>query len=218
MITMSSALENLLSEYPILEDGLAAGIINLSALARQLRPRLQAVLKKEVSEGAVMMALKRLQPHIIEQFAEVRHILKNLVDITVRSNLSEFTYAVSEATLEKQKELLDRLGQKREAFVTFTQGVAETMVIVSSRFEHIVEEIFRHEKRLAKLSSLSAIIIKLPAKSVHTPGVFYAILKQMLWARINVVEMVSTYSEFTLVFEKDQVDRAFSQLKNFLWR
>ena len=51
---------------------------------------------------------------------------------------------------------------------------------------------------------------------MHHPGVHYTILKQLAWNDINLVEAVSTYSEFTIILERDVVDRAFSVLMNYL--
>ena len=47
-------------------------------------------------------------------------------------------------------------------------------------------------------------------------GVHYTLLKQLAWHDINLVEAVSTYSEFTIVLRRDVVDRAFSVLMEFL--
>jgi len=79
-----------------------------------------------------------------------------------------------------------------------------------------VKEIFKEEKLLSKFTNLSSITIKLPQEAVYTPGIHYSILKWLAWENINVVEEVSTFTEFTIVLEETQVDRAFSLLNNFL--
>ena len=71
-------------------------------------------------------------------------------------------------------------------------------------------EIFGGESVLARLGNLSAIIIRLSPRTVHIPGVYYAILKQLAWGNVNVIDVVSTTTEFTILIEKPQVDRAFS--------
>ncbi len=40
--------------------------------------------------------------------------------------------------------------------------------------------------------------------------------KQLAWNNINVVEVVSTYTEFTIILQKKQVDVSFSILMKFL--
>jgi hypothetical protein len=200
-----------------MEEGLAAGIINLSALARKILPQIEKELMKKVEEMTVVMALKRLSLKIEEKSCVIAEFLKNMGDLTVRSNLVEFTFRNSDSLLEKQKLLLEELGDFRDEFVTITRGVFEVAIIVNADAEKMVEEIFKQEKKISKITNLSAIIIKLPVEAVSVPGVHYSILKHLAWENINVVEMVSTFTEFTIIIGKDQIDRAFSILKKFLW-
>jgi hypothetical protein len=47
------------------------------------------------------------------------------------------------------------------------------------------------------------------------PRIFYTILKQLAWESINVIEVVSTYTEFTIILERGQVDQSFSILMKY---
>jgi len=48
--------------------------------------------------------------------------------------------------------------------------------------------------------------------------VHYSILKQLAWSNINVIEVVSTYTEFTVIIDNARIDTAFSVLKNLMMR
>ena len=217
MRTVAEAVESLVSAAPFLEDGLALGILNLSALARRLRPRIEAELHKEVSDAAVMMALKRLAPRFASKTAEVNRLLRRMGELTVRSSLVEFTFRNSETILERQQELLAAVHRRRDTFLTVTQGVFEVTVIASALLAGKIEQVFAGERTVSRLDDLSAINIRLPRETVHTPGVHYVLLKQLAFANINVVEVVSTFTELTVVLSHREVDRAFSVLKRFLW-
>jgi hypothetical protein len=216
MQTVADEIERIVMTHPFLEEGLSRGLINCSALARAIQPQVEQALFKDVSESAILMALKRLSAKMSGRGIRFETVLKEMGDLTVRSNLAEFTYLRSLTIMEKQKILLNRIADPSQAFLTFTQGVFETTLIVSAGLADLVEEVFFEEKPLSRLDDLSAIVIKLPAASVSTPGVHYAILKQLAWKNINVVEVVSTYTELTVVLDKDQVDLAFSVLMKFL--
>ena len=217
MRTVAEAVESLVSAAPFLEDGLALGILNLSALARRLRPRIEAALHKDVSDAAVMMALKRLAPRFASKTAEVNRLLRRMGELTVRSSLVEFTFRNSETILERQQELLAAVHRRRDTFLTVTQGVFEVTVIASALLAGKIEQVFAGERTVSRLDDLSAINIRLPRETVHTPGVHYVLLKQLAFANINVVEVVSTFTELTVVLSHREVDRAFSVLKRFLW-
>ncbi len=217
MITVPELVRKIVLNSPLMEEGLAAGIINLSALARKILPQIEKELMKKVEEMTVVMALKRLSLKLEKKSSTMAEFLKKMGDLTVRSNLVEFTFRNSDSLLEKQKLLLHKLADFRDEFVTITRGVFEVAIIVSADAEKIVEKIFKEEKKISRITGLSAIIIKLPAEAVSVPGVHYSILKHLAWENINVVEMVSTFTEFTIIIGKDHIDRAFSILKKFLW-
>jgi hypothetical protein len=217
MITVPELTQKHLREYPLLEEALARGIVNLSALARELRPGIEAELGKTVSPAAITMALKRLSPEIQKRGAAGSVRRKTAGDLIVRSNLVEFTFRHSESIWEKQKRLLQRLEGDRDVFLTFTQGVFEVMLIASAGIERAVLDIFGKETIVSHVKGLSAIIIRLSPRTVLIPGVYYSILKQLAWGDVNVVDVVSTFTEFTILIDRQQVDRAFTILTRYMW-
>lgn len=216
MITVAEVLNKVVLETPFLEEGIADGIINLSALARKVRPQVEKTSMKPVSESAILMALKRMSPKLTKKIKLNKQSIFRAGDLTVRSDLSEFTFLKSDTLVEKQKALLHEIKERADHFVTFTQGVFEITTIVNADLTETVETIFKGEKVISQLGNLAAITIRLSPQTVHTPGVHYSILKQLALRDINVVEVVSTYTEFTIILEKDHVDVSFSVLLKFL--
>lgn len=211
MISVSDALGEIISSYPLIEEGLSKGIINYSAFARQIRPQIEKRLYKSVSEGAIVMALKRLSGKLTKATHKMN---LNLSDLTVRSNLTEFTFANSDSLIEKQRELFHQLSGKKDVFCAVSQGVRETTFIASSEAASVVEKIFVKETSTPKIDQLSSITIHLPEETVKTPGVYYQILKRLAWENINMIEAISTYTEITIVFENKDINKAFAVLKN----
>jgi hypothetical protein len=217
MITIAEGVAEYIGSVPFLEEGLARGIINMSALAREMRPRLQAALGKNVSPAAILMALKRLSPALVKRSGTRPAALKHPGDLIVRSNLVEYTFRRSDALWEKHKKLLHRIERDREAFFTYTQGVYEVMLIASAGIEKAVLEVFGRQDLIAHCRGLSAITLRLSPRTTHVPGVYYTILKQLAWGNLNVVDVVSTSTEFTILLETQQVENAFAILKRYLW-
>jgi len=217
MQTIASAVEMIIRDSPLLEECLAAGLLNLSAVARAIRPRVELEIMKKAGTAAVVMALRRLAPRLESKAGDPRGILRLIRDITVRSNITEFTFRNSDTILQCQVRLLQRIRGEVDQFITCTQGVHEMTVMVHADYESVVEKVFQDEKRVSRLRNLAALGIHLTPKVVEVPGVYYAILKQLTWSGINVVEVVSTMTELTLVLEKKNVDKAFLVLKKHLW-
>jgi len=215
MTTISECVNDIVSRKPFLEETLASGLINLSSLAREIHPEVCEKLDKDVKHGAIVMALKRLKPTINFQInLRVKKVIGLLGDIIVRSNLVDFTYRNSPTLIVAQTKLLEKIANRSEVFYAFSQGIYETTLVLSDSFSKVVEEIFSNETLTYKFSNLSSITIKLPEENAQVFGVYYHILKKLAYEGINILEIISTTHEFTVVVNDDDVDSAFSVLKN----
>lgn len=215
MITIPELVKEKIEETPFLEELLEKGIVNYSALARTIKPELEDELLKTIKEGSIIMALRRMSKKYRSR-PEMKKIFAKTPDMVIRSNLIEFTFINSDSLLNKHKNLLEKIEQQRQYFFTITQGVFETGVIISQELEERIRDIFNGEKIIDELTDLSAITIRLPKENVTTSGVYYFILKALAFKNINVIEVVSTYQEITLILETKEIDKAFSVLKKTL--
>ena len=134
-------------------------------------------------------------------------------EMIVRSNLAEFTVLNSDLGLDKYKELLGLINVRKGHFFTVTQGIFETTIIASQELEKQVEKILSRVKIISRFENLSSITIRLSQETVKIPGSYYFILMQLAWSGINVIEVVSTFTEFTVVLNDKEVDLAFTALK-----
>ncbi|MBL4594236.1 MAG: aspartate kinase [Flavobacteriales bacterium] len=208
-------VEEIIKKSPFLEEALAEGIINLSSLSRQIKPEIDEELHKDVQIGAIVMALKRLSPKFDPNLKiRVKKVINKLGDITVRSKITYFTFSNSDTIIDKQAELLKRLKGKQDTFFAFSQGVYETTIILSDSEHSDVDTLFKGENLIQETSGLSSITIKLPSENADVSGIYYFILKKIAWEGINILDIISTTHEFTIVVDDDSVDRAFSILKN----
>jgi len=214
MITISEVVEQIVKSSSFLEEGISQEVINFSSLARQIRPQVEEETMKEVTDAAIMMALKRLAPKI-RSHSKIKKVFKNRPDMIVRSNLVEYTVKNSESLIQKHRMLLEEMEAQR-SFLVLTQGVFETTIISSRDLKPKLDNLFQNEEIRATIDNLSAITIRLPEETVETPAVFYFIHKILVWEGINVIEVASTFSEFTIILREKDVDKAFSVLKRGL--
>ncbi len=213
MLTIPNAVEEVIKKKPFLEGALLEGLINLSALARKLKPEIEKKVGKEVNDSAVIMALNRLVPRLeLMSAMKFKKVVENIGDIIVRSNLADLAFANSPTLFEKQAILLDRVRSMKDVFCTFSQGIYETTLVVSSSISKLVEEIFQEEVMIAKTDLLSSITVKLPTENSVCPGVYYYIFKELAWDNINITEVISTTNEFTVVISDEDIHRAFTIL------
>ena len=214
MKTIASAVEHYIKSKPFLQTALSEGIINLTSLARIIRKDIQAeTTQREVRNGAIVMALKRLSVDMeFRSTHRIVKVLKNIGDIIVRSNLTDYTFLTSETFMNAQAQLLNKIKNNRDIFYATTRGVNEANIIVSNSMESIVENIFKKERILHKFTDLGAISVKLPEENVSVSGIYYFIFQRLAWEGVNMV--ISTANEFTIVIPENQIDIAFKVIKD----
>ena len=216
MKTIASAVEHYIKSKPFLQTALSEGIINLTSLARIIRKDIQAeTTQREVRNGAIVMALKRLSVDMeFRSTHRIVKVLKNIGDIIVRSNLTDYTFLTSETFMNAQAQLLNKIKNNRDIFYATTRGVNEANIIVSNSMESIVENIFKKERILHKFTDLGAISVKLPEENVSVSGIYYFIFQRLAWEGVNMNEVISTVNEFTIVIPENHIDIAFKVIKD----
>jgi len=131
MQSIREAIKQKVLHSPFLEAGLASGIINLSALARQIKPEIESRLIKNASDGALIMALKRLADDLHNDKLLNQDLTPFFGDITIRSHINEFTFQKSKTIVARQIKLLQEMEHRPDTFITFTSGVLEITILVS---------------------------------------------------------------------------------------
>jgi len=212
--TIASCVQEIIVSRPFLEEGLSRQIINFSALAKDLNQPIAKMLRKPVKDGAIMMALRRYQTTLkLEDSNGLNSVFKNLGDITVRSNLSDFTFQNSNTLIHSHSQVLEKISANNQIFYAFTRGMFESNIIISTSEKASVLKAFKKETQTGLQDNLSAISIYLPKGNSKIVGLYYQIFKRLAWENITLYEVVSTTNEFTIVVQDDLVDKAFSVIK-----
>ncbi len=214
MRTIATCVEEILVSQPFLEDALTRNILNYSALAEELREPISKMLRKPVKSGAIMMALRRYSPpKEMANKIKLNKVLQNLGDITVRSDLSDFTFKNSSSLINSHLKTLEIIKDDPHIFYTFTRGVHESNVLITTALKNKIEEFYKNESCTSVQDHLSAITIGLPKENTKIAGLYYQFFKRLAWEGIALYEVVSTTNEFTILVEDDVVDTAFSAVK-----
>lgn len=212
MITVPQATKQIIERSRYLTEAMSKGLINYSALARYIKPELDKMLFKDISEASIIMAIKRLAEEMKPKFVPLT-IFQTTPEMIVRSNLVELNYTNSESLRKKYQELSALYSEENKYYFTLTEGVFETAIIFSKDLHSQVKKTLENETVLSEKDNLSAITIRLPKENVDTPGVYYFFLKSLAWEGINIIEIVSTPNEVSIILEDTEVHAAFAILK-----
>lgn len=213
MSSITRITEDIINRSPFLREAMTENLINISALARKILPEVEKTTGKDVKEGAVVMAIKRMSPGVYHRLdLKINKVIGGIGDFLVRSDLVDFTYENSETLRNAQGNLVKTVQDNQESFFTLCKGISETTYILNSKFSNDVRSIFNGERLKSHRTNLSSITVKLPETNIETYGVYYYILKHLAWEGINIEQVVSTSNEFTAIVNSDNIDEAFKIL------
>ncbi|HSD98674.1 MAG TPA: hypothetical protein VLB73_03170 [Patescibacteria group bacterium] len=212
MITVPEAAKEIIERSRYLTEAMSKDLINYSSLARYIKPEVEKMLMKKISDASLIMAIKRIAEEIKPKFVPLT-IFTSAPEMIVRSNLIDITVANSPTLAKKVSKIIDLHHANQKYFFTLTEGLSETTIIASKDAKDIIEENVKGETILARFENLSAITIRQPKEISYSPGVVYFFLKSLAWEGINLIEVVSTYVELTLILEDKDVNTAFGILK-----
>lgn len=219
MLSIATKVEQIVSESAFLTEGMSQGLINLSELARQLRPQLESERWKPVGQAAVVMALRRLTEQM-PQAGEPQPVTlaPHMGELTTRTELALETYRLSENSNECRRKLLALAERHPDSFVSVTHGVHEMLVVYSWTLRPAMETAFHGERLIARVASVTALTLRLKPETVNTPGIYHAVLKNLAWNKISMVTMMCTLTEMTMLLEPPQAAPAYAVLSQIMAR
>ena len=213
MKTIQETVETIINRTPFIEEAMQDKLINVSSLARAIKPEVEQTLGKKVKSGAIMMSINRISPiNILRIRKNIKSFSLKLGDFIVRSDLLDYTFKNTSSLHKQISVLFSKTGNNRESFFTVSQGIFETNIVVSKNLKQEIEKLFSKEKIVNSIEKLASITIKLPKINVEQSGIYYFILKQLAWANIPLQEIISTTNEITLVVKEEDINKTFSIL------
>ena len=213
MLSIGKITEEIIGRSPFLREAMTDDLINISSLARKIKPEIEEILGKEVKEGAIVMAIKRMSPGLYHRLnLKITNIIGELGDFLVRSNLEDYTFENTESLRLKQADLVTLVNTDSDVFYTICRGVTETTIICSQNISSKINNLLINERLKSHTADLASVTVKLPTVNSEVYGVYYYILKHLAWEGLNIVEVVSTANEFTIIVKQDHVDKAFKVL------
>jgi hypothetical protein len=210
MVTIARICEKMVEQRPFLQEALHSGIINYGALAETMMPDVEKEFGKKVKHAAVMMALRRLQEKL-ENMPITHPKFSADSDLTIKSDLFEVTIVRYPQTYTLINKFYNLAGASD--YLTITSGTNEITIVAAKKYKNAIMKLVQKEDILVEINDLAALTVKLPKNAPDMPGIFYLISRALTWENITIVEVVSTYTENTLILKNKDVSRAYEILQ-----
>ncbi len=220
MSSIAEITRELVKSKPFLEDALVRGIINYNSLAEELIPQIEQITgEKNVKLPTVAMALRRLGDQLQTQYVgQIEGKLKDFInsDMIIKYDLFEITVGLGrDGSIGSQlAELYNIVPINPNSFLSITQGTTETTIITQNRYKQEIMNLFRGQRLASTIDGLSALSIRIPENSSEVPGLFYYFTKALTMEGINIVELISTFSEMQFILSEDDVSKAAQVIRS----
>jgi len=204
-------VENELSLLEFLKEDL----INYSALSRKLLPEIREDNPK-ATEESVSIAIRR---YVAEQKREpISKIVKAIIShsqLSTKNDVVHMTFSREQPVLQKILEVSKKINWALGETFFFNQGAGEVTIILDEKNKKLFNDCKRY--LIESTANLCIISIKEDSdldKSIEVPGVYSYFIGQLSRRSINIIEIVSTYSQVSLILKSQDLLRAYSTLES----
>ena len=197
MISIKESVENLLNKDIEAKNALARGILNLSQYARTIQKQVAEESKKSVSVQSIVVTLTRLEKKL-----RAYNYLPDVPirQISVKSPITQIVFEKNQSTLDSLIASIKKTRKIEDAFFSFSTSTRDIALVMSSELEGEILNEFTDKPKLIK-HNLSAVSIRFDENLVEEANVGLSLLHKTSLRNIVIDAAVTTYNEFTIVFE-----------------
>lgn len=213
MHKISVIVEKILVKDLFIVNLASRDLLNYSAYAKYIRSQVEDEAKREVSVNTIATAISRV---ISSQPTNINKLSSYIQDVTVHNDIAEVTYTKNPKILEEVHKLYKHVNSKGYKLYTITQGVSEITIIGNKKIVDVFLENLDNTKILLNKDGLIGITIKFDMSLTYISNFIFSIVRLLALKNINIVEIVSTTTELTLIIDSNDVQVTMEQLQKIL--
>ena len=191
-----------------IQDSIARDYVNISGVARLLKPKIEKISKTNVNEEAIITAIKRITPKYNSVSNEIMEIISKS-NINVRTGVSKLSVVKNKRSQEK---IRSAMINNKEEFIQISEATSALTVIYSQEFRKELTRRFNKAEILEDSVNLAAIIVHSPIEVINIPGFVFTIYGQVAKRQINIEDTVSCFTDTIIVVKTKDVAMTFSAL------
>lgn len=177
-----------------------------------MKPEIERELGKTVKHSAIVMALRRNSDKLFEKSKEPSF------SYSIETIKTEICYVVLEESpnlLSKIQNLYPIIDFKKGGLLNIIQGNFEVAIITNQKYKEELLDQLHQEKVLDTIDDLVSISLTYNKDFLYTPGILYDITRFLAWENINVIDLVITKMEISILVSKKDLMRCYQTLSRF---
>ena len=213
MITITETVRTIILEDDIAFQAAQAGLLNYSAYAEKILPIVEQKTHKLVKKGTIVVALTRITQELVVLPSLRPDVIVD--DLSIKSPLCDITFQKTTLIRQKMASLYKGITISENAFFTLTQSMSEVTIVAP---QSLLKDILAHfeEAPIAIYKDRVGITIRFAREYLSIPNVLYTFQASLAVHRINFTEVVSTYTEFSFIIDKQDLEIALQAMQKFL--
>lgn len=194
------------------QDALQRGYCNLSAMARIIKPSIDAIAGEDVSTESIVTALKRAKSQYRLPSANVEPIVAGS-KISLKTDVAKLSIVKNTKTIEK---IAKPLTQNYDSFISVSESVNSVTLIFDQLILERMKNLFSDDDILEVEDGLAAIIVQSPESIIKTPGCALIFYNQLARRHVNIEDTVSCYTDTIMLVGMNDVAKAFNALTELI--
>ena len=215
MATVQQVVRHELSSYPFILDMLQQDVLNVSAVAEKLSPKIKAELRKEVKITAISMALRRVAQEFSKKQMFHWKFPRN-IEISTKSNIYEIAIKKEAHLHNLWGDIRRRLGNKAGTFLSLVEGNYETVFLTNQSNKKILKHVLRNSEMTSERDFLGYLSVNFEPDTKNIPGIYYQITRALAFNDISIQSCHTMGAELILLFKREDVMRAHEAVTNLI--
>lgn len=183
--------------------------MNYSSYAQIIKPQIDKKLNKKTKLNTITASLIRYYEKIKDESPikpeiplEKLSIKTPLVDITYKK--TDFDHSI----LGKVQSEFDL----SSIFFAITQGDRQISLITEQKVIDFIKKGIK-AKPIKELDDLGAVICPFNGKYYNQPNIIYSVTSKLALRHVDIIEIISTYTEIVYIIENKRIEEALGVLK-----
>ena len=211
MVTISHVVQDILNKHVFLQEAVNHGIVSYNKLAADIRPEIEQELGKKVKNNAVVMALRRYSDKLEKK--QQKPAFDYFRETLLKTDICYIVVEESPTSLDKIQALYNEVDFKRGGILNVIQGNYEMGIITNQRSKDTLLDLLSDEKILNVIEDLVAISLTYSKDFMFVPGILYNVLRFLTWENINIVGIIMTQKELSLVVSRIDAMNCYNTLE-----
>lgn len=209
MQTISQIVSAIIQEDVVALTYLQEGLLNTSAYAEKILPIVEEKVFKDVGKNSIITALSRIKAKASDTHSKLDFKIN---DIRLILPIAELVYKKNKSLNAEISKVYRSFQNDHKIYLNINNVDHEIDIFASSPAVQKIKEVCGELELVTQENDLAAITLEYSSQYRNYSGMAAQILNALAVANINMVECLTTYSEFTIYIDQQEAQKTIGLL------